>query len=280
MRRALEVLATLGLPLSEHSEDPAIRGNGVMHEGAVSERLGLPGEPGASESVAIARNIALAELTGAHLHIAHISARRSVELVAEAKARGVRVTAEVTPSHLFLTDAAVFGGGDEPAYDANARINPPLRTEDDRRALVQGLADGTIDVIATDHAPHALVDKQCEFEDAAPGISCLETALATVLTLVERGELPLERTLAALTSRPAAVFALDRRVPGLGTLAEGSPADIAIIKLGVRWIVDPGAFVSRGKNSPLGGVELAGQVRATLVAGKPVFGDAESMEGA
>ena len=185
MRHALELAAALGLPLSEHSDDPVLNAGGSMNEGRVSERLGLAGQPTAAEVVAIARNIALCEATSARLHIAHVSTARGLELIAEAKSRGVPVTCEVTPSHLFLTEDAVLGAGPEPAYDTNAKLNPPLRTEADCQALLRGLRDGIIDAIATDHAPHAREDKLCEFDDAAPGISCIETALATVLTLVQ-----------------------------------------------------------------------------------------------
>ncbi len=268
MRHALELAGALGLPLSEHSDDPELSAGGVMNEGRVSERLGLAGQPTAAEATAIARNLALCEQTGARLHIAHVTTARGLELVADAKRRGLPVTCEVTPSHLFLTEDSVFGQGPEPAYDTNAKINPPLRTEADRRALVQGLNDGVIDAIATDHAPHAIEDKLCEFDNAAFGISCIETALATVLTLVERGELELHRALAALTTRPAAVFQLDRRVAGLGSLTEGVSADVVVFDPAARWTVDPARFASKGKNTPLAGTQLTGQVRAVVLRGE------------
>ncbi len=268
MRNALLLAGQLGIPISEHSDDPVLHGSGVMNEGRVSERLGLPGEPAAAEITAIARNIALAETTGAHLHIAHVTTARGVELVAEAKARSLRVTAEVTPSHLFLTENAIFGPGPEPLYDTNARINPPLRTEADRLALLRGLNEGTIDAIATDHAPHALQDKLCEFDQASPGISCAETALGTVMTLVARGELDLHMAIAALTSNPARIFNIERHFPGAGSLSVGVAADITLVDPAARWTVDPGSFVSKGQNTPLGGVELTGAVRAVLLAGE------------
>lgn len=268
MRNALQLLAALDLPLSEHSDDPVLNAGGSMNEGRTSERLGLKGQPAAAEVSAIARNIALAETTGGRLHIAHVSTARSVELVADAKARGLRVTCEVTPSHLFLTEDAVFGPGPEPLYDTHARINPPLRTEADRRALVQAVNDGTIDVIATDHAPHALEDKLCEFDFAAPGISCFETALGSLMLQVERGELKLERVLAALTVGPVRAFSLDARVPGIGTLREGAPADIVIFDPGARWKVDTSAFISKGRNTPLQGMELVGQVHTVIINGE------------
>jgi dihydroorotase len=172
MRHALELAGAAGIALSEHSDDPSLNGDGVMNEGRVSERLGLAGQPSAAEVCAIARNLALCEATGARLHIAHVTTARGVELIAEAKSRGVPVSCEVTPSHLFLTEDAVAGRGADPLYDTDARINPPLRTEADRLALVKAVNDGTIDAIATDHAPHAIEDKLCEFDLAAAGISC------------------------------------------------------------------------------------------------------------
>lgn len=267
MRRAMTLAADLGLPISEHCDDPALSKVGVMNEGALSERLGLRGQPASAEAAAIARNIALAEDTGAHLHIAHVSTARGVELIAAAKARGIPVTAEVTPSHLFLTEAAVWGKGPEPTYDTNARINPPLRTEADRRALIEGLEAGVIDAIATDHAPHAAEDKACEFDRAAPGISCFETAVGTLWTQIARGELRLETVVRALTVGPVAAFGLGRRLAGIGTLAPGSPADIVVVDPVARWRVDPAAFASKGKNTPLAGEELVGRVRAVVAGG-------------
>jgi len=268
MRHALEFAGAMGIPLSEHSDDPELSAGGVMNEGRVSERLGLAGQPVAAEATAIARNLALCEQTGARLHIAHITTARGLELVADAKRRGLPVTCEVTPSHLFLTEESVFGEGPEPAYDTNAKINPPLRTEADRRALLQGLNDGVVDAIATDHAPHAIEDKLCEFDNAAFGISCIETALATVLTLVERGELDLQRALAALTSGAAAVFQLGRRVPGVGSLTEGVASDVVVFDPVAQWTVDPTRFVSKGKNTPLAGMRLLGRVRAVILRGE------------
>lgn len=277
MRRALVVARSLGLPISEHSDDPVLNAGGVMNEGRISERLGLAGQPAAAEITAIGRNIALAEATGGHMHIAHISTARGVELVADAKARGLGVTCEVTPSHLFLTEDTVFGPGPDAAYETNARVNPPLRTEADRRALIEGLRTGVIDAIATDHAPHAIEDKLCEFDFAAPGISCAETAFGTLATQIERGELPLDRVIEALTSGPARVFNLGSLVPGIGSLVEGGVADIAVLSLTDRWTVDPAAFVSKGKNTPLTGMTLAGRVVATVCAGRVVF-QVESVE--
>ncbi len=267
MRNALEYAAALGLPLSEHCDSPTLNAGGVMNEGRVSERLGLAGQPEAAEVAAIARNIALAEKCGAHLHIAHVTTARGVELVADAKARGLRITAEVTPSHLFLTEEAVFGTGSEAAYDTNAKINPPLRTEADRQALLRAVNTGIIDAIATDHAPHAVEDKLCEFDAAAPGISCIETAVATLFTLVSRGELDLQPVIRALTVGPVATFGLDSRVPGVGTLTPGIATDLVVTAPADRWIVDTTKFASKGKNTPLNGQELTGRVQHVVFKG-------------
>ena len=267
-RNALAISRSLGIPISEHSDDPALSAGGVAHEGRVSERLGLRGYPAAAEINAVARNIELAEATGARLHLAHLSCARSVALVADAGARGLNITSEVTPSHLFLTEDAIAGPGREPAYDTNARINPPLRTEEDRKALLAGINDGIIDAIATDHAPHATEDKLCEFDHAAPGISCFETAAATILTLIDRGELDPAAAWAALTINPVRAFGLQHRVPGLGTLSVGAPADLVLLASSEAWTVDPARFVSRGRNTPLGGITLTGHVRAVMASGK------------
>ena len=268
MRNALTLAAALGLVVAEHCDEPSLSRNGSMHEGAVSERLGLPGQPVAAETAAIARNIELCELTGGRLHIMHITTARGVELVARAKERGLPVTCEVTPSHLFLTDEAVAGSDPTPAYDTSAKVNPPLRTETDRRALLAGLNAGVIDAIATDHAPHAPEEKLREFDLAPFGISCAETALATVTTLAARGELDLGVALGALTHGPAATFALGERIPGIGTLAAGAPGDVTVFDPDERWTVDPSRFASKGRNTPLAGMELQGRVRAVVVAGE------------
>ena len=268
MRHALELAGALGLPLSEHCDDPSLNHGGVMNEGAVSERLGLAGQPASAEVSAISRNIALCEASGARLHIAHVTTARGLELVADAKQRGLPITCEVTPSHLFLTEDAVFGTGRAPAYDTNAKINPPLRTEADRQALLRGVNEGIVDAIATDHAPHAIEDKLCEFDDAAFGISCLETALGTLMTSVQRGEQALSAVLRALTIGPARAFRIDSRIPGAGTLTVGVSTDITVFSPTERWIVEPRRFASKGKNTPLGGQELCGRVRAVIIRGE------------
>lgn len=271
MRHAMELARALGLPISEHCDEPELSHGGSMNEGRVSERLGLPGQPVAAETTAIARNIALCETTGARLHIAHVTTARGLELVADAKSRGLPVTCEVTPSHLFLTEDAVFGPGSEPAYDTNAKINPPLRTETDRRALLAGVNTGVIDAIATDHAPHAIEDKLQEFDDAAFGISCIETAAGSVFTLVNRGELDLMAAVRALTAGPARAFGIDARAPGVGRLQSGVSRDLVILDPAARWIVDPLGFASKGKNTPLAGATLTGAVRAVVVNGNLAY---------
>ena len=268
MRNALTLAGALGLVVAEHCDEPSLSGSGSMHEGAVSERLGLAGQPTAAETAAIARNVELCELTGGRLHIMHVTTATGVELVARAKERGLPVTCEVTPSHLFLTDEAVAGGDPTPAYDTSAKVNPPLRTEKDRLALLAGVNAGVIDAIATDHAPHAPEEKQCEFDQAPFGISCAETALATVATLVERGELELGAALRALTQGPVEAFSLEGHVPGIGTLAVGAPGDVTVFDPEERWTVDPLRFASKGRNTPLAGLELQGRVRAVVVGGE------------
>jgi dihydroorotase len=283
MRHALEYVSAFGLPIIEHSEELSLSHEGVMHEGWVSNRLGLRGIPAAAEETAIARNIALAELTGAHLHGAHVSTGESVDLIRRAKQRGVRVTAEVMPHHLTLTDEAVMlaasvlsevEGVESPgglAYDTNAKVNPPLRPRADVDACIAGLADGTIDAIATDHAPHAIEDKLCEFDFAAFGISGFETALALCLSLVHEGKVDLSTLIYKLTAGPVQTLGLERFVPGLGSLAEGAPGDVLVFDPEAEWVVEPERFASKGKNTPLAGRTLKGRVVATMYGGRPVF---------
>jgi dihydroorotase len=275
MRRALEYATGLGLAVIDHCEEPSLAKDGVMHEGWVSTRLGLRGQPAAAEEALVARDIALADATGAHVHIAHISTRGAIEAVRAAKARGVRVTAEVTPHHLTLTHEAVAFGADghaaELAYETNAKVNPPLRSADDVAACVAALADGTIDCVATDHAPHAVVEKLCEFDDAAFGISGLETAFGLCMRLVHGGRLSLAALVERMTLGPARALGLERTVLGIGTLAEGAPADIVVLDPDAAWVVEPERFASKGKNTPLAGVELRGQVVATIAGGRLVF---------
>jgi dihydroorotase len=261
MRTALEYARTFGIPVADHCEDPTLAAGGAMHEGLVATRLGLKGVPAAAEEIMVARDILLAELTGGHVHLCHMSTRGSVELIRRAKDRGLRVTAEACPHHFTLTHEACEG------YNTNAKMNPPLREPEDREAVRQGLRDGTIDVICTDHAPHHYDAKEREFDDAPNGIIGLETALGLALTeLVGRGLLDLPTLIARMSTMPARVFDL----PG-GTLAPGAAADVAIIDPAVRWTVDPAAFYSKSRNTPFGGRELRGRADVTIVRGQVVF---------
>ncbi|HEX9036612.1 MAG TPA: dihydroorotase [Ktedonobacterales bacterium] len=282
MRHALEYAAPLGLPIVEHCQDEELVGEGVMHEGAAATRLGLKGWPAAGETVMLARDLELVRTSGARYHAAHLSVAGAVALAREAKRAGLPVTAEVTPHHLLLTDDWVAGertgpladalremGHDLPAgprYDTAAKVNPPLRTAADCEALLTGLLDGTIDAIATDHAPHTQVDKDCEFAEAAFGMSGFETALAALLALVHTGKLPLSQLIAALTVRPATAWGLDA-----GTLEPGKPADLVIFDPDETWTVDPARFASLGKNTPLAGLTLRGRVRQTWLGGALVY---------
>lgn len=279
MRRALEYASMLGLPVIDHCEDPSLSAAGVMHEGWVAARLGLRGVPAAAEEAMVARDIALAELAGSHVHIAHVSTAGSVELIRAAKARGLPVTAEVTPHHLALThEAVLLGPGESPgglAYDTNAKVNPPLRTPEDAAALLGGLLDGTIDCIATDHAPHAVEDKLCEFDAAAFGISGLETALGLCLSLVHDGRIDLPALIEKLTAGPARALCLDRRIEGLGTLSPGAPGDVAVIDPEAEWTVEPERFASKGRNTPLAGRTLKGRVVATVYEGRVVWSSSD-----
>lgn len=282
MRHALEYAAPLGLPIVEHCQDEELVGDGVMNEGAAATRLGLKGWPAAGETVMLARDLELVKLTGARYHAAHLSVAGAVALVRQARHAGLPVTAEVTPHHLLLTDDWVAGErtgplaaawremglavGEGPRYDANAKVNPPLRTAEDCAALLEGLMDGTIDAIATDHAPHTRTDKDCEFSEAAFGISGFETALASLLALVHANKLPLATLIASLTWRPAVAWNLDA-----GTLEPGKPADLVIFDPNEEWTVDPNRFASLGKNTPLAGLTLRGRVRQTWLNGRIVY---------
>jgi dihydroorotase len=263
MRRALEYGRGLSLTVIDHCEDPTLSQGACMNEGHVSTQLGLAGAPGVGETVMVERDILLAELTGGAVHIAHISTAASVDAVRRGKARGVRVSAEATPHHFVLTDEVVRESG----YDTSTKMNPPLRAESDRRAVLQGLMDGTIDCIATDHAPHTVDDKRVEYDHAAFGIVGLETAVPLALDrLVHGGLLTLSQCVALLSSRPAAVLSL----PG-GTLAPGSPADVTLLDLDRSFRVEPDGFASKGRNTPFGGWTLKGAPVTTLVGGRVVW---------
>jgi dihydroorotase len=261
MRRALEYAKMFGLPLMDHCQDQSMTHDAVMNEGVVSTRLGLRGWPHAAEDLIVSRNVILSELTGAHVHLQHISSRHSVGLIRRAKARGVRITAEGTPHHFSLTEDALTG------YDTNFKMNPPLRTEADRRAIVAGLRDGTLDCIATDHAPHTANEKDREFDFAPNGIIGLETALAVSLeVLVRRGKFPLAQVVDLLTRRPAALLGLPA-----GTLADGAAADICLFDPKESWHYDARNGCSKSSNSPWHGQTLTGRVTATIVDGRVVF---------
>jgi len=259
-RHAMEYVLPFGTPVISHAEDTHLSCGTSMNEGVVSTELGLSGAPAAAEDVMVARDILLAELTGAHVHIAHLSTAGAVRLVREGKARGVRVTAEVTPHHLVLTEEAIR------TFDPNTKMAPPLRTKRDLEALIEGLADGTIDCIATDHAPHALSDKEGEFDLAAFGIVGLETAVAVLLDrLVRPGTVPLGTLVARMSSDPARLLNL----PG-GRLTVGAPADVTILDLEAEHVVEPARFRSKSRNTPFGGFTGRGAPWMTIVGGKIV----------
>ncbi len=263
MRQALEYSRAFSLPVIDHCEDTALSEDGQMNEGILATQLGLRGIPAAAEEIMVARDLTLARLPGAKLHIAHVSTEGSVELVRRGKEKGIRVTAEVTPHHLTLTEEEVIG------YDTNAKVNPPLRTKRDLQALIQGLRENVIDAIATDHAPHTEMDKRCEFALAPSGISGFETALGSLMKLVHDGQLALTTLIAKLTGEPAKIINYDQ----LGTLKIGTPADITIFDPNKDWVVDTRTFASKGKNTPLAGSVLKGKVMATIYQGKLVYKD-------
>jgi dihydroorotase len=261
MRTALEYAKIFGIPVADHCEDMSLAHGGAMHEGTVSVRLGLKGIPSAAEEIMVARDIILAELTGGHVHLCHMSTRGSVELIRRAKEKGLRVTAEATPHHFALTHLRCEG------YDTDAKMNPPLREEADRDAIRQALRDGTIDCIATDHAPHHYDTKEREFDQAPNGIVGLETALGLgIRELVSPGILTLPDLIARMSTIPARVFHL----PG-GTLAVGAPADLVVFDPDRRWEVRKDQLHSRSANSPFAGEILTGQAETTVVGGKVVF---------
>ncbi len=263
MRQALDYSRAFDLPIIDHCEDTTLTEGGQMNEGAISAKLGLPGMPAVAEEIIVARDLALARLTGARLHIAHVTTGGSVDLIRHAKEKGIKVTAEVTPHHLTLTEERVIG------YNTNAKVNPPLRTKQDIHALIQGLKENVIDIIATDHAPHAEVDKLCEFALATFGISGFETALGSLMSLVHNGELTLATIIAKLTCEPAKI--IGDKCGKLGTLAVETSADVTVFDPDVEWVVDTTAFASKGKNTPLAGSTLKGKVMATLSQGKLVY---------
>jgi dihydroorotase len=261
MRLALEYTQAFDVPIASHCEEKSLSRNGSMNEGLVSTRLGLTGIPNAAEDVMIARDLLLAELTGGRLHIQHVSTLRGVDMIRRAKARGIRVTAEATPHHLTLTDKACDN------YRTEAKVNPPLRSEADRQAVIEGLVDGTLDVIATDHAPHHYDEKEQAFEDAPFGLVGLETALGVVLThMVDTKRIGLPDLVERMSCGPARAF----RLPG-GTLKIGAPADVTIFDPKREWVVNPSQLWSKSKNTPFSGWRLTGRTVATIVGGQIVF---------
>jgi dihydroorotase len=260
LRRAMEYARTFDLPLVQHCEDLMLSEGGAMNEGPVSTRTGIRAQPGAAESAMVVRDLELVALTGARYHVAHVSTAASVAAIREAKRQGLPVTCEVTPHHLTLTDDACAG------YDTHAKCNPPLRGTADREALRHALTDGTIDAIATDHAPHSSIEKDVEFEQAAFGMIGLETAVPLSLALVRQGVISPSRLIALLSARPAAIFDL----PG-GDLGPGKAADVTVIDPEARWTVSPDRLRSRSKNTPFSGWELTGRAALTVVGGKVVF---------
>ncbi len=265
MRRALEYASALGVTLAQHCEDETLAAGGHMHEGSWSSRLGIAGMPAEAEELMVVRDVALARLTGGRVHFLHLSTGGSVAAVRAAKAEGLPVTAEAAPHHLALTDAAVA------SYDTVFKVNPPLRPPADVEAVKAGLADGTIDAIATDHAPHSPEDKEVPFDEARPGMLGLETALAVALTELD---LPIEAVLRLLSWAPARIAGLESAHGG--PVAEGRPANLCVIDPAATWVVDPDSLASRSRNTPYAGRKLTGKVRHTLLRGEPVVVDGEA----
>ncbi len=266
MRRALEYAKNFGLPVMQHAEDMELVAGGDMHEGAISARMGLRGRPSVAEDIIVARDILLAEYVDTAYHVTHISTRGAARLVHQAKERGQKVTCEVTPHHLLLTDAACLG------YETFCKVNPPLREAADVDALVNALADGTIDAIATDHAPHAPLEKDCEFSEAAPGMIGLELCFPLLLDLVRAGRVPLLRLIEAMSQRPSQIISLEPPRVAVGALAE-----LVLFDPEARWTAASTGLRSKSRNTPFMNRELTGRVLMTIAAGRPVF---RGLEGA
>jgi dihydroorotase len=273
MRQALSYASGLGLPIMNHPQEPALTRGAQMNEGPIANRLGLTGWPNEAESAMVARDVELAALTGGRLHECHISARESIDAIRRAKERGLNVTAEVTPHHLTLTDVWVLGEHGEDsggvlssAYDTSTKVNPPLRTQEDVDAVIAALADGTIDLIATDHAPHAQTDKLCTYQEAANGIANLETAFASVLSLHHSDAISLPVLIERMTAAPARFLNMD-----IGTLKAGSEADVTVFNPDIEWAVDTSEMSTLGFNTPLAGTSLKGRVTTTIFGGTVIW---------
>ena len=278
MRLALTYTLDLGMPVIDHCQEHGLCSGGVMAEGWTATRLGLPGIPAAAEEAMVSRDLALAEMTGGWLHLAHLSTAGSVDLVRQARKRGVSVTCEVCPQHLYLTDEWALGYQGSATrtagplnYDTSTKVYPPLRGRSDVGALIEGLAEGVIDCIATDHAPHEVASKQVTYEEASFGISVLETALGSLMSLVHQGRISLSTLVDRLTVGPARV--LGPSFEKYATLEAGSPADLVLFDPNAEWTVDTSQFASKGKNTPLDGVALKGRVVNTMVDGRLVYQD-------
>tara|TARA_Y100000817_G_scaffold114306_2_gene89550 strand:- start:6929 stop:8248 length:1320 start_codon:yes stop_codon:yes gene_type:complete len=275
MRQALNFSAQLKVPIINHCEVPELSKNGVMNESWVSTQLGLPGIPNSAEESMVSRDILLSKLTGGHIHIAHVSTSGSVNLIRQAKKEGVNITCEVTPHHLTLTDSIILNKDSSSqdfvisndSYDTRAKVNPPLRTSSDVDSLIEALNDGTIDIIATDHAPHSDIDKICTFSEAAFGISNIETAFSSIYQLVINNQISLTKLIESLTIGPAKILGSHQ----YGNLDQGNFADITIIDLNKQWEVNPAEFLSKGKNSPIDGSTLTSKVVKTIYQGKIVI---------
>ncbi len=259
MRRALEYCKSLQLPVLIHAEDKSLAGNGAMNEGPVATRLGIPGIPNAAETVMVTRDIELSRLTGTPVHFCHISTAESLAAIARAKEEGVKITCETAPHYFTLTDEDIT------EYDANYKMNPPLRSQEDQNALIEGLANGTIDMIATDHAPHHADEKDVEFDKAAFGIIGLETALPLSLALVKKGVLSLEELIVKMSKNPAKLLGINNDI------AKGNAADLTLIQPEQKFVIDPASFVSKSRNTPFGGMSVQGAVIMTMVNGQIVF---------
>lgn len=262
MRRALEYASSIGLPIISHCEDLSLSQSGLMNEGLVSTQIGMRGMPSIAEDVMVARDIIIAEYTKAHIHIAHVSTAGAVRLIREAKNKGIKVTCETAPHYFTLTDELLRD------YDTYAKVNPPLRTAEDVAAVKEGIRDGTIDAIASDHAPHAVTDKEVEFEYASFGISGLETSLALSIRLVEEGVISINQLILAMSTNPARILNLNK-----GTLKVGSDADITVIDLKKPWIVNKEDYRSKGKNTPFHGLKMLGKAVYTIKSGKIRYQD-------